>query len=268
MEKYHLDIANIASVVRNIGTPTLAHSLDEFLVKYVPFDLSVIFGFSFDEKPLVLHDNRYQHYAAPAALEEYLNGSYLFDPFYTACTHNHEPGLWRMGELAPDDFFNSEFYCSSHIHPCMSMQVGTVAEEIGFLIPLERGVNAIYSLMRLQGSGFSSDEIKLLKEIEPFVSETVKTHWRDTYILNHQLRLDDIMETAFSSFCQELLTYQQRRIVQLILRGHSNYAIAQILSVTEGTIKLHRQNIYKRLNISSQRELFAMFVEQLFPASQ
>lgn len=73
------------------------------------------------------------------------------------------------------------------------------------------------------------------------------------------------METAFASFCEDRLTYQQRRIVQLILRGNSNYAIGQILSVTEGTVKLHRQNIYKRLNISSQRELFAMFVERLLP---
>ncbi len=49
------------------------------------------------------------------------------------------------------------------------------------------------------------------------------------------------METAFTSFCEDRLTYQQRRIVQLILRGNSNYAIGLILGVTEGTVKMHWQ---------------------------
>ena len=71
------------------------------------------------------------------------------------------------------------------------------------------------------------------------------------------------METAFASFCRDRLTYQQRRIVQLILRGHSNLSIGQHIAVTEGTVKVHRQNIYQHLNISSQRELFAMFVQSI-----
>lgn len=262
------DLPEIASVVGQIGKPTLPAALDSCLSKIVSFDLSVVFGFLFDAEPMILHDNKYRQHSAPAALEEYLKGTYLFDPFYTACTHNPQPGLWRMSELAPDAFYDSEFYSSRDIHPCMSMQSGTIVEEIGFLIPLEGGINTIYSLMRLRGRGFTASEMRCLKQIEPFVRETLKTHWRDINILGKQLHFDDLMETAFASFCQDLLTWQQRRIVQLILRGHSNYAIGQILSVTEGTVKLHRQNIYRRLNISSQRELFALFVEKLFPVRQ
>jgi DNA-binding CsgD family transcriptional regulator len=258
------DLSAIASVVGQIGRPTLPEALDDMLARVAPFDLSAIFGFPFDSRPLLLHDGYRQH-AEAAALKAYLDGAYLFDPFYTACTQNLPPGIWRMRELAPDEFFDSEFYSSREVHPCISMQAGSLVEEIGFLIPLEGGFNAVYSLMRSQGLPFSADEMERLKQIEPFVRETVRSHWRDARANERQFRLDDLMETAFASFCEDRLTYQQRRIVQLILRGNSNYAIGQILSVTEGTVKLHRQNIYKRLNISSQRELFAMFVEQLLP---
>jgi DNA-binding CsgD family transcriptional regulator len=262
------DVTSLATVVGHIGKPSLPDALDDLLGAIVPFDLSVIFGYPFDAKPLILHDNQYVNYAAPSALETYLNGTYLFDPFYTACTQNHPAGIWRMRELAPDKFFESEFYCSNEVHPCISMQAGSVVEEIGFLVPLEKGFNAIYSLMRSQGDMFSTEEMARLRAIEPFVRETVRAHWRDMRLSDRPMRFDDLMETVFASFCKDLLTYQQRRIVQLILRGHSNYAIGEILSVTEGTIKLHRQNIYRRLNISSQRELFSMFVEQLFPVRQ
>ena len=262
-----LDLSTLASVVGQIGKPSLSDALDGLLRTITPFDLSAIFGFPFDERPLLLH-NGYGDHASPTALEAYLGGAYLFDPFYTACTQNISPGVWRMRELAPDEFFHSEFYSSREVHPCISMQAGSLVEEIAFLIPLEGGFNACYSLMRSKGTQFTQEEIDKLKEVEPFIREAVRTHWRDARTNDRQLKLDDLMETAFSSFCEDLLTYQQRRIVQLILRGNSNYAIGLMLGVTEGTVKMHRQNIYKRLNISSQRELFAMFVEQLLPPMQ
>lgn len=260
------DLSAVASVVGHLGRPTFPEALDGMLANVAPFDLSVIFGFPFDSRPLLLHDG-YRKHASPSALEAYLNGAYLFDPFYTACTQNFPSGVWRMRELAPDEFFDSEFYSSKEVHPCVSMQAGSLVEEIGFLIPLEGGFNAVYSLMRSRGSPFSNQEMDALKQIDPFIRETVRTHWRDVRADERQTRLDDLMETAFASFCDDHLTHQQRRIVQLILRGNSNYSIGEILSITEGTVKLHRQNIYKRLNISSQRELFAIFVKKLLVPS-
>jgi len=256
------DFSTVASVVAHLGKPTFPEALDGMLGNVAPFDLSAIFGFPFGSRPLLLHDG-YRKHASPSALEAYLNGAYLFDPFYTACAQNFPSGVWRMRELAPDEFFDSEFYSSKEVHPCVSMQAGSLVEEIGFLIPLEGGFNAVYSLMRSRGAPFSNQEMDALKQIDPFVRETVRTHWRDARADEHQMRLDDLMETAFASFFDDRLTYQQRRIVQLILRGNSNYAIGKALSITEGTVKLHRQNIYKRLNISSQRELFVIFVERL-----
>ncbi len=259
-------IEAIAALMDQIGRKTLPFTLDEMLKRTAHFGLSVVFGFPFDAKPLLLHDGYGQH-AVPAALQAYLSGAYLLDPFYTACVEGHAPGLWRMRELAPDGFFESDFYHSAEVHPCISLQPGSLVEEIGFLIPLESGFNAVYSLMRSEGEPFSDEEMQRLKQIEPLVRQAVRTHWRHLVPEGRPTSLDDVMESAFASFCHDQLTYQQRKIVQLILRGHSNLSIGEHIAVTEGTVKIHRQNIYKRLKISSQRELFALFVQRILARS-
>ena len=258
--KASLGIAKVASLIGEIGQVELPRALDDLLMGLAPFDLSAIFGFPYDTRPLVLH-NGYRSHASEAALEAYLNGAYLLDPFYTASVQEHPAGLWRMRDVAPDSFFDSEFYSSKEVHPCISLQPGSLVEEIGYLIPLRVGLTAVYSLMRSQGAPFSQSELASLAEVEPLVREIVRSHWRNLDGPPKTVSINDVMEAAFTQFSHDKLTYQQRRIVRLVLRGHSNHSISQQLCLAEGTVKLHRQNIYKRLDISSQRELFAMFVQ-------
>lgn len=261
-------IDRVASVIGQIGTPDLPLALDQMLRDVADFDLSVIFGYPFGSPPRLLHDG-YGMHATPAALDAYLRGAYLLDPFYTASVHGHPPGLWRMRELAPDHFFQSDFYGAADVHPCVSLEPGSLVEEIGFLVPLPSGFTAAYSLMRKTGREmFDALEMSRLRALEPIVREAVRSQWRqidgvgDGGIPN--AALGGAMEVAFSRFAQNDLTYQQRRIVQLILRGHSTVSISAIVGATEGTVKIHRKNIYRRLGISSQSELFSRFIQSLF----
>jgi DNA-binding CsgD family transcriptional regulator len=36
-----------------------------------------------------------------------------------------------------------------------------------------------------------------------------------------------------------------------------------VLGISSGTVRIHRRNIYAKLGISSQGELFALFIETL-----
>ena len=47
-------------------------------------------------------------------------------------------------------------------------------------------------------------------------------------------------------------------VIALILQGHSNLSAALVLGVARQTVKVHRRNIYRKLMITSQAELFAM----------
>jgi len=54
------------------------------------------------------------------------------------------------------------------------------------------------------------------------------------------------------------LTVRERDVMRLAAQGLTNKAIAQELNITEGTIKLHLHNIYRKLGIKSRFALVAL----------
>ena len=54
------------------------------------------------------------------------------------------------------------------------------------------------------------------------------------------------------------LTQRERQIVTLVAEGSSNKEIARALDVSEGTIKIHLHNVYKKLNVPNRTSLAAL----------
>ena len=50
------------------------------------------------------------------------------------------------------------------------------------------------------------------------------------------------------------LTKREREILQLVAEGHSNAQLAQMLWVTEQTVKFHLSNVYRKLNVANRTE--------------
>lgn len=259
--------ADISAMIGLIGTEDFGRALDRMLQSVTGFDLSVVFAYPYDARPIVLYDG-YTAKVSASALSAYLGGAYLLDPFYVACCAGQPAGLWRMRELAPDQFFQSDFSSSAEVHPCVSMESGVLVEEVGFVIPLDGGLQATYSLMRGRGGEpFSEAELSRLRVYEPIVREAIRSNWRQRGQTvappPSEEGDDDAMEAAFESLCSDRLTKQQRNIVRLILRGHSNLSIGKVMNIAEGTVRIHRKNIYRRLGISSQGALFRIFIDHL-----
>jgi DNA-binding NarL/FixJ family response regulator len=64
------------------------------------------------------------------------------------------------------------------------------------------------------------------------------------------------------------LTRREREILGLVSEGHSNRALAQMLWVTEQTVKFHLSNIYRKLDVSNRTEAGRWaHAHALFPAS-
>lgn len=60
---------------------------------------------------------------------------------------------------------------------------------------------------------------------------------------------------------RDKLTVREREIVQCLARGESNKEIARHLDVAESTVKIHVQNILKKLNLSSRVQVAVYAVE-------
>ena len=50
------------------------------------------------------------------------------------------------------------------------------------------------------------------------------------------------------------LTRREREVLQLVAEGHSNAKLAQMLWVTEQTVKFHLSNVYRKLDVSNRTE--------------
>lgn len=68
------------------------------------------------------------------------------------------------------------------------------------------------------------------------------------------LVLSDVVETLFA----DKLTQREISICHLALRGFPSVSIAQQLDIAVGTVKNHRKSIYRKLDITTERELFLL----------
>ncbi|MBB3809935.1 helix-turn-helix transcriptional regulator [Pseudochelatococcus contaminans] len=251
-----------AALFSMCGSNDFGAALDRLSSTAAVFDMSSAFAFHADRSPVVIHDG-YSATTNRKALNAYVRGAYLLDPFYSASVGNHAEGLWRMRDLAPDAFYEGGLSRSSEVYPCISDEAGTLVEEVGFIIDLENNISATFSIMRNRhGMPFSDEEFAALSALTPLVAVSLRRHWQLLNVSDDaattRRHSEEIFRRAFSN-----LTPAQYLVTKLILRGHSNISIAENLGITEGTVKMHRYNIYKRLNISSQSELFQIFIDQL-----
>jgi hypothetical protein len=104
----------LAEAIRGLDTPRFAPSLARALRRVAPFDYTVIFGYRGEERPLDLHDD-FGPDKRGIFVTVYQAGPYLLDPFYHAARGDIEPGLYRMRDLAPDRFYQSEYYRSYYV---------------------------------------------------------------------------------------------------------------------------------------------------------
>lgn len=58
------------------------------------------------------------------------------------------------------------------------------------------------------------------------------------------------------------LTPRESEVTQHVIKGLSNKEIGKQLQLSEGTVKIHLHNIYKKLNVSNRTELATMMVSR------
>ena len=251
----------VADVMLAVGSPHLWQRLTALLRAIAPFSYSVAFGYHGDARPMALFDDfpadKWQVFVG-----QYQAGPYLLDPFCLACAKPGTSGLFRIKDLAPDRFYQGEYFRNYYI------QTG-LAEEIGYFVALPCGVMVVLSLMR-SDRVFSVREFRSLQAVFPIVEAAIRLHWPT---LSHQFSHETNERSqpprspnlgqAFDNFGQSLLTPREREVVEYTLKGHSGEATGMILNIAPGTVRIHRRNIYTKLGISSQGELFARFIATL-----
>ena len=250
----------LGALLAQVGSPQFPDTLAQTVGRLAPFDYTVTFAYSAPGKPVCRH-----HTFAPKQFDihvrEYEIGPYLLDPFYKATANGTRSGVHRMSDLAPDQFYKSEYYKSYYV------QTGPV-DEVAFFTPGKEGWIVATSLMRAHNRpSFSTHELRTLRIVEPLVRRIAELHWQADDRLKTANQVEDDKEVMRRTVKEALeardmppLTPRELQVVGLVLEGHSSESIANLLDISAGTVRIHRKNIYAKMRISSQRELFSIFI--------
>jgi len=140
-------------------------------------------------------------------------------------------------------------------------------DEIGYLVEVAPNVCAHLSLGRANGSqDFSRNSRHLLSEGLPTVKagfEKVWKHWAAHKDNKKETSFSERLSMAFLRFGTSRLTEREAEITQLLLKGHTPIMIAELTDITPGTVRNHLKNVYLKLDVSSQAELFGLLLEAL-----
>jgi len=255
--------SSVGELIEALGENDFPARLVDMLGQVADFDYSVMFAYSGDARPVDLFDN-FPGSKKRIFVTMYQEGPYLLYPFFLACLKSVPSGLYRLRDLAPDRFYQSEYFRSYYVRTGLS-------EEIGYFLHLAGGVMVVVSLMRADRSpAFNSREFAALRDVHPILAAVATRHWHELYLeftpaasLEEQSSTQRNIESTFRNFGRTGLTPREREVVEYVLKGHSSKAIGKVLGIATGTVRIHRKNVYAKLGINSQGELFSQFINAL-----
>lgn len=252
-------IEQLRDALRAVGTSDFFAAYKAFFSARLTFGTFLMMRFDRGQPPLLL-----DHWIEPGKLigrplEDYMESSYGFDPFYLHRKLPEDGGLFRLAEIAPDRFFFSEYY--------LQYYRGTgLCDEIGLLAPLQDGGVAHLSLSRTDEQGpYRRSELRNLQHYAPLLLELLVQHCNAAAPLfpDQPASARPPLSDAIRGYARDRLniglTAREAQIAGLVLQGHSNGSAAKLLEIATETSKVHRRNLYRKLVISSQRELFGVF---------
>lgn len=254
--------AKLALAMDNLGTDVLPEALSAAVRTLVKCDCALVLAYHPERRPVVLFDD-FNHPLRRNRIEAYLRGAYLLDPLFQAALECKTPALVRMKDVAPEEFERSEYFLGYY-------KRSKVSDEVNFFAPVDGDICLAISIERASNNeAFSNDHLAVLDAVKPLVAAMLVRHWELSKSSNTHNGRDVEHERLVSKLGQlgeGLLTEREQQVTQMVLKGHSNYSIADILGLSIETVKVHRRNIYRKLNISSVSELYSIALEQVLSA--
>jgi DNA-binding CsgD family transcriptional regulator len=255
-------VDSLAKLIESIGSTDFYDNLGDALESISPYEDMVIVAYSSDKKPfMVFQDLSETH--KQNILKQYLNGGYLFDPFYEIQMKKPKDGVYRLVDVAPDEFYSSEYYQNYYTG-------SDFQDEIGFIIKYDEEYEVIVWLgIQKEKAKITSHELSQLEDTLPIVIALCHQHWQRASLpfpktgdqFESEMGLQ--LTKAFNNFATDFLSNRECEIVRLILKGYSSKAIAQLLEISPDTVKVHRKHVHLKLDVSSQAELFSLFLSSL-----
>lgn len=256
LSKWNRDISR---AIATLGTDDFFPTLIEAIQGQVRFDYPQVWLYHRDLPPRVLY-HQIPKAALPSQVDDYLEGPYREDPFYQTSMQQPRAKIYRLSRVTLGKLEQTEYYDSYY------SDTGTVDEAI-YLSKLHGGNVINLSMMRLpQNGGFTELEYETLYLLAEPVSELLKSHSEhDDFAVTNLIQpgIDHQIDLAFRTFGASMLSPREKDVLELMLRGYGTDTSATKLDIAVETVRRHRKSIYRKLDVSSQTDLFSLFLNAM-----
>ncbi|MBZ9870492.1 helix-turn-helix transcriptional regulator [Mesorhizobium sp. BR1-1-9] len=250
---------SLAQAIDRVGSNDFYPAMAQYLRSCMDYDNVIVIIFVGTNVPDVLYKSVRGPDVFRNVAEQYLPGAYLLDPVYYFHLRRGAPGLYRLLDIAPDQFRRSRYFKWYY------GRIG-ITDEISILLPIGDNTTITISLGKDSSSGqlFSSKAEGQLRQHEPVVMSLLRGHFSASQVRTAVGRkprsvIDNLIVTM-KSHHDVGLSRRQAEVALLILQGHSSPSIGLHLGVSPQTVKVFRKQLYARCGISSQAELFGLLM--------
>lgn len=250
---------DLSKAITALGSDQFFPKLIAAIRARVPIDYPQIWLYHTDLPPQCIYHEIPEH-ARSKQIDAYLDGPYREDPFYQISINQPRGRFYRLSDLNEGLFKDSAY--SRHYYGDTDS-----VDEVIYLSPLVDGSVINLSLMRIPRHGqYQRPELDMLRAIAPPVAELMRSHSQMADFSNRYLLepdIDGVIDHAFQAFGSSMLSPREKSVLELMLRGYSTSSSAEKLSIAVETLRRHRKSIYRKLDVSSQTDLFSLFINSL-----
>ncbi len=250
----------LGQVVLSVGSEQFGEVLLDWLGDVCVFDNFAIVAFSRDRPPRVFLTQAGTSRVFDRIDSQYVGGAYLLDPFFGLHQGKAAAGVYRLLDVAPDQFQRNEYFKSYYRNT-------TLTDELAFFCWPAPGVSITVCIGRDEttGSRFSVRDREIATRIAPVVNALVCRNWGDLKPeanSPHQDVVGDLRNRLAQDKGIEL-SGRQSEVALLVLKGHSSISIGLTLGISPQTVKVIRKQLYRKCRISSQGELYYLLAPYL-----
>lgn len=246
----NIQVERLSAVIDAVATRQFYSNLLGYLEGFFAFDNAIVYAFEYGQAPRCLMKTEKEN--SDAVNQIYQQGAYLEDPFYQALNGGGHGEVFTLRQLAPCGFYQTDYYRNFYRKTGWHDEAGVLLQ----LTP-ERGLGIFFGSAR-QTVGVRYPDLADLRGALTLVKSVARLHGEVVVAANVPVPSSPPVDNAAQA--RYALSPREREIVDLILSGNGSQQIAERLFISLGTVKNHRKNIYGKLNIGSQAELFSLFL--------
>lgn len=250
---------HLATLIPQVGCSAFPGLLIDALKALVPIDDATVLVYPAKAMPVIAYFEEPDK-GRPSTLDRFVKGPFLLDPYYLAADRDQKFGVFQLRDLSPTGFKDSEYY-KTWYRNC------GYQDECGYVMPLDGGGFINIALGKTtRRTSFTKSQLATLEAVSPAVEALCQQHWKAHQASTSSQNVRAQLNNALLAFGSSMLTDRETQVINLVLHGHSTKTLAEKLSISMETVKLHRKHAYAKLEVSSQAELFYLFLDSVMSA--